>query len=129
MSFVEQDDVFNVVESYMKDLISKLSDKEIINNEFVYLSYEQAMEKYGTDKPDLRYDMEMVDVADIFARSSNEIFSTIAQDTDKNRIKALKVSGGDNIFSKSQMKSFEKWVKQYGAQGLGYFQVKEDGLK
>ena len=129
MSFVEQDDVFNVVESYMKDLISKLSDKEIINNEFVYLSYEQAMEKYGTDKPDLRYDMEMVDVADIFARSSNEIFSTIAQDTDKNRIKALEVSGGDNIFSKSQMKSFEKWVKQYGAQGLGYFQVKEDGLK
>ena len=129
MSFVEQKDVFNVVENYMKDLISKLSDKEIINNEFVRLTYEEAMEKYGSDKPDLRYDMQMVDVADIFARSTNEIFSSIAQDTKKNRIKALKVTNWDNVFSKSQMKNFEKWVKQYGAQGLGYFQMKEEGLK
>jgi aspartyl-tRNA synthetase len=75
MSFVEQEDIFQVVENYMKDLISKLSNKEIINNEFVRLTYEQAMEKYGSDKPDLRYDMEMVDVADIFERSTNEIFS------------------------------------------------------
>jgi aspartyl-tRNA synthetase len=92
MSFVEQEDVFQVVENYMKDLISKLSDKEIINNEFVRLTYDEAMEKYGSDKPDLRYDMQMVDVADIFARSTNEIFSSIAQDTKKNRIKALKVT-------------------------------------
>jgi len=87
------------------------------------------MEKFGSDKPDLRYDMEMIDVADIFAKSTNEIFSSIAQDTEKNRIKALKVVWWDNVFSKSQMKSFEKWVKQYWAQGLGYFQMKEDGLK
>jgi len=130
MSFVEQEDVFQVVENYMKDLIKELGNwKEIINNEFVRLTYEEAMEQYGTDKPDLRYDMKMVDVADIFARSSNEIFSSIAKDPIKNRVKALKVPNGDNIFSKSQMKNFEKWVKQYGAQGLGYFQVKEDGLK
>jgi aspartyl-tRNA synthetase len=49
------------------------------------------MERYGSDKPDLRYDMQMVDVLDIFARSTNEIFSSIAKDPIKNRIKALKV--------------------------------------
>jgi aspartyl-tRNA synthetase len=130
MSFVEQEDIFQIVENFMKDLISNLApEKEIINNEFVRLTYEQAMEQYGTDKPDLRYDMKMIDVADIFERSSNDIFSTIAKDKEKNRVKALKVPGGDNIFSKSQMKNFEKRVKQYGAQGLGYFQVKEEGLK
>lgn len=48
--------------------------------------------------------MQLVDVADIFARSSNEIFSSIASDTDTNRIKAMKVTGGDLVFSKTQMK-------------------------
>ena len=129
MSFVEQEDIFKVVEEFMKDLISNLSDKEIIGNKVERLTYEEAMEKYGTDKPDLRYDMAMVDVDDIFERSSNEIFSSIAKDKKKNRIKALKVPGGDNVFSKSQVKNFEKWVKQYGAQGLAYFQVKEEWLK
>ena len=76
------------------------------------------MESYGTDKPDLRYDMKLVDVADIFARSTNEIFSSIASDTTSNRIKAIRVPNGDNLFSKTQMKNFEKYVRQFGAQGL-----------
>ncbi len=73
------------------------------------------MEKYGTDKPDLRYGMELVDVIDIFARSTNEIFAGIAADTKENRIKAIKVVDGDNQFSKTQMKNFEKYVRQFGA--------------
>jgi len=87
------------------------------------------MEKYGSDKPDMRYDLAMVDVIDIFARCDNEIFSGIAADPAKNRIKALRVPKGDEIFSKRQMKGFEEYVRKFGAQGLGYFQMKEDGLK
>jgi aspartyl-tRNA synthetase len=71
------------------------------------------MEKYGTDKPDLRYGMELVDVLDIFAKSTNEIFSSIASDPENNRIKAIKVVNGDNEFSKTQMKNFENYVRQY----------------
>ncbi|HIC77947.1 MAG TPA: aspartate--tRNA ligase, partial [Sulfurovum sp.] len=70
-----------------------------------------------------------VDVIDIFARCDNEIFSTLAKDTKGNRIKALKVPKGDEIFSKRQMKGFEEYVRKFGAAGLGYFQMKEDGLK
>jgi len=140
MSFVEQEDVFDVVEKFLLDITNELSDKKILtqsvwndkireNWKFFILTHEESMEKYGTDKPDLRFGLEMVDVADIFARSTNWIFSGIWADTVKNRIKALKVPNGDNVFSKTQMKNFEKYVKQYWAGGLGYFQMKEDGLK
>jgi aspartyl-tRNA synthetase len=79
------------------------------------MTHAEAMEKYGSDKPDLRYDMELVDVIDIFARSTNEIFSAIASDKEINRIKAIKVTNGDNVFSKTQMKNFESYVRQFGA--------------
>lgn len=129
MSFVEQDDIFQVVEDYFFDMVPAVSEKTIMDKKFYQMTYEDAMEVYGTDKPDLRYGMKMVDVASIFARSTNEIFSSIASDTTNNRIKALKVTKGDELFSKTQMKNFEKFVKQHGAGGLGYFQMQEDGLK
>ncbi len=140
MSFVEQDDVFTVVEDFLTDITNSISNKKILtktawndilrnNWKFFTLTYEESMEKYWIDKPDLRYWLEMIDVADIFARSSNEIFTWIASDLEKNRIKAMKVPNWDNIFSKSQMKNFEKYVKQYWAHGLWYFQMKEDWLK
>jgi aspartyl-tRNA synthetase len=87
------------------------------------------MEWYGSDKPDLRYDLKMVDVIDIFERCDNEIFTNIAKDPKKNRIKALRVPGADKVFSKREMKGFEDFVRKFGAHGLGYFQMKEDGLK
>ncbi len=129
MSFVEQEDIFAVVESYIKDVTKALSNKKIMDNKFYSMTYDESMETYGSDKPDLRYDMKLVDVIDIFARSTNDIFSSIASDKKQNRIKAIRVKNGDNIFSKTQMKNFEKYVRQYGAQWLGYFQMKEDGLK
>ena len=140
MSFIEQHDVFDVVESFILDVSKELSEKTVItknpgndmireNGKFFILTYDQSLEKYGTDKPDLRFGLEMVDVLDIFARSTNEIFSGIAQDAVHNRIKALRVPNGDNIFSKTQMKGFEDYVKKYGAKGLGYFQMTEEGLK
>jgi len=139
MSFVEQDDIFTVVEDFLVDITEKLSDKKILektdwwdiirtNGKFFTLTHAEAAEKYGSDKPDLRYGMDLIDVMDIFSRSTNEIFSSIASDP-LNRIKALKVPNGDNIFSKTQMKGFEKYVRQYWAGWLGYFQMKEDGLK
>jgi len=71
MSFVEQEDIFKVVENYLEDTVSKLSDKTILGSNFESMSFETAMETYGSDKPDLRYEMKLVDVADIFARSTN----------------------------------------------------------
>ncbi|QCD52979.1 aspartate--tRNA ligase [Campylobacter sp. RM16192] len=127
MSFVEQEDILNMAEEVLKDTFAACGYD--IKTPFRRMSYKEATEKYGSDKPDLRYDLAMVDVIDIFARSSNEIFANIAKDPKKNRIKALKVPNGDNIFSKREMNRFEEFVRKFGAQGLGYFQMKEDGLK
>ncbi len=127
MSFCDQEDVIAVAEELLFDIFTA-AGKEI-PKKFNRMTYAQAMEEYGSDKPDMRFGMAMVDVLDIFANSTNEIFASIAQDPKANRIKAIKCPGGDNIFSKRQMKGFEDYVRKFGAKGLGYFQMKEDGLK
>ncbi|MCH3020393.1 aspartate--tRNA ligase, partial [Listeria monocytogenes] len=77
-------------------------------------------ENYGSDKPDLRFDLKFIDVIDIFTKSNNEIFANIAKDTKKTRIKAIRVPKGDTIFSKRQMQRFEEFVRKFGAQGLAF---------
>ncbi|MDK2062524.1 aspartate--tRNA ligase [Aliarcobacter butzleri] len=127
MSFCNQEDVIKIAEKLIYDIFTKCGKN--VPSTFRRMKYSEAMEKYGSDKPDLRFDMPLVDVIDIFANSTNEIFAEIAKDKKNNRIKALKCKNGDNIFSKRQMKSFEDYVRKFGAKGLGYFQMKEDGLK
>lgn len=127
MSFCDQEDVIKVAERLIYDVFTQCGKD--VPSTFPRIKYSEAMEKYGSDKPDLRFDMPLVDVIDIFANSTNEIFAEISKDTKNNRIKALRVPNGDNIFSKRQMKSFEDYVRKFGAKGLGYFQMKEDGLK
>ncbi len=127
MSFCDQEDVIKVAEKLISDVFIKCGFD--VPTKFKRMTYSEAMENYGSDKPDMRYDLKMVDVIDIFERCDNEIFSSIAKTPKKNRIKALKVPKGDEIFSKRQMKGFEEYVRKFGASGLGYFQMKEDGLK
>ncbi len=127
MSFCNQEDVIKVAEELIKSMFAAAGHD--IATPFNRIKYNDAMELYGSDKPDLRYDLAMVDVIDIFARCENEIFTSIAADAKNNRIKALRVPNADVVFSKREMKSFEDFVRKFGAKGLGYFQMKEDGLK
>ena len=127
MSFCDQEDVIKVAEKLIHDTFQACGKD--VPATFPRMTHFEAMEKYGSDKPDIRFDMPLVDVIDIFAKSTNEIFSEIAKDKAHNRIKAIKCPNGDNIFSKRQMKGFEEYVRKFGAKGLGYFQMKEDGLK
>jgi aspartyl-tRNA synthetase len=127
MSFCDQEDVIKVAEDLLVAMFSACGHE--IKPPFNRITYNNAMEWYGCDKPDLRYGLRMVDVIDIFKRCDNEIFTKIAEHPHTNRIKALKVPGADLIFSKREMKSFEDFVRKFGAHGLGYFQLKEDGLK
>ncbi|MDO8453127.1 MAG: aspartate--tRNA ligase [Sulfurimonas sp.] len=127
MSFCNQEDVIKVAEDLLVSMFAACGHE--IKPPFNRITYNHAMEFYGCDKPDLRYDLKMVDVIDIFERCSNEIFTNIAKHPHTNRIKALKVPGADLVFSKREMQSFEEFVRKFGAHGLGYFQLKEDGLK
>jgi aspartyl-tRNA synthetase len=127
MSFCDQEDVIGVAEELLSGIFNEAGIQ--VQTPFRRMPYSEAMEKYGSDKPDLRFGMEMVEVIDLFADSSNEIFSNIAKDEKNNRIKALRVPNGDKIFSRKIIKELEKFVSKFGAKGLGYFQMREDGLK
>ena len=127
MSFCDQEDVIKVAEDLLEAMFKACGVD--IKPPFNRITYRDAMEWYGSDKPDLRYDLKMVDVIDIFERCDNEIFTNIAKNPHINRIKALRVPGADLAFSKREMKGFEDFVRKFGAHGLGYFQMKEDGLK
>lgn len=129
MSFCKQDDVMKVAESVVKSIMHSVGYNEDIL--FPKYTYAEVMEKYGSDKPDLRYDLGMVEVGDCFLDSSNDIFKTIAQDSKNNRIKALKVSGGDKFFTRKTLGELESFVREFGAKGLAYLQVKAEpeGIK
>ena len=127
MSFCDQEEVIGVAEKLISGIFKAAGHD--VHIPFPRMTHSDAMEFYGSDKPDMRYGLKMVDVIDIFERCDNEIFTGIAANPKMNRIKALKVPQGDTIFSNREMKGFEDYVRKFGAKGLGYFQMKEDGLK
>ncbi|MCH5313737.1 MAG: aspartate--tRNA ligase [Helicobacter sp.] len=127
MSFCEQEDIMSMAETLLKDIFAACGKD--IQIPFMRLKYAKAMESYGSDKPDLRFDMPLVEVGDLFVDSSNPIFQSIAQDAKTNRIKALCVKGGDTFFSRKSLGETEEFVRKFGAKGLAYIQVKENELK
>lgn len=127
MSFCEQDDVINVAESLLKDIFKVCG--YAIETPFVRLKYNDAMENYGSDKPDLRFGLPLIDVAEFFVDSNNEIFSNIAKDLNKNRFKSLKIPNGDSFFTRKLLGECEEFVKKFGAKGLAYIQVRDGELK
>lgn len=124
MSFCTQEDVINVCENLLREIFRAVGRE--ISTPFMRMPYQEAMEKYGSDKPDLRYGLELVEVGDAFADSSNEIFANIAKDTHNQRIKALCVSGGDSFFTRKSLGEAEEFVRGFGAKGLAYIQLKEE---
>lgn len=127
MSFCDENDVMGVAEGLIKNIFAL---KNIdVQTPFMRMSYDEAMESYGSDKPDLRFEMPLVEVGDLFVDSSNDIFKNIAKDPKNNRFKALCVKGGDEFFSRKTLGEAEEFVRKFGAAGLAYIQLKEDGPK
>lgn len=127
MSFCEQDDVITMAETLLKDIFAACGKE--IQIPFKRIPYSEAMESYGSDKPDLRFALPLVEVGDLFLNSTNVIFQEIAKDSKANRIKALCVKGGDEFFSRKSLDETEQFVRKFGAKGLAYIQVKPEGLK
>ncbi|WP_027326919.1 aspartate--tRNA ligase [Helicobacter pametensis] len=127
MSFCDQEDVMEVGEKLISEVFEACGKS--VQIPFMRMSYAQAMEEYGSDKPDLRFEMPLVEVADCFVDSNNEMFASIAKDSKLNRFKALKVEGGDAFFSRKTLGELEEFVRKFGAKGLAYIQIKEDEIK
>ncbi len=127
MSFVEQGDVFEVVEKLMVNLFKNFSSKKIIKEKFPRITYEDAMLKYGTDKPDLRNPLLIYDVTTIFSREDVkfEIFKKLVKSGSKVR---CIVTNNTKDKPRSFFDNIDKWAKEQGASGLAYFTL-EKGKK
>ena len=127
MSFIEMEDIMNLNEKLMMEVTKKFaSDKKIKQMPFPVLTYHEAMNTYGSDKPDLRFDMPIVDISDVAKECEFGIFKSVA--TTGGVVKALCVSGGAK-FTRKEIDEFTEVAKIYRAKGLAYIVVEKDGLK
>ena len=125
MSFVEQEDVFNVVETLLVNTFLKFSNKKLMYNKFPKISYKESMLKYGSDKPDLRNPLIVSDITEIFTREdvSFEIFKKLVKAGSKVRCISTKNTKGK---PRSFFDNIDKWAKEQGASGLAYFTFEKD---
>ena len=125
MSFVEQEDVFNVVEKLMVNTFKSFSNKKLMFDKFPKISYAEAMLKYGTDKPDLRNPLIINDITEIFTREdvSFEIFKKLVKAGSKVRCIVTKNTKDK---PRSFFDNIDKWAKEEGASGLAYFTFEKD---
>ena len=125
MSFVEQEDVFEVVEKLMINLFKKFSTKKKIYEKFPRIKFSDAMMKYGTDKPDLRNPLLINDITDIFKRSDVkfEIFKKLIKSGSIVRAIVTKNTKGK---PRSFFDNIDNWAKEQGSSGLAYFTIEKD---
>jgi len=126
MSFVEQEDVFNVVEKLIVNTFKKFSNKTLMYDQFPKISYADAMLKYGSDKPDLRNPLVINDITEVFSREdvSFEIFKKLIKSGSKVRCISTKNTKDK---PRSFFDNIDKWAKEQGASGLAYFTFEDDG--
>ena len=125
MSFVEQEDVFNVVETLLVNTFKKFSNKKLMYDKFPKISYKDTMLKYGTDKPDLRNPLIINDITEIFTRDdvSFEIFKKLVKSGSKVRCISTKNTKDK---PRSFFDNIDKWAKEQGASGLAYFTFEQN---
>ena len=128
MSFVNQNQVFDILEKLLSSVFEKFSNKKIINKVFPRIPYEQSMLKYGTDKPDLRNPLVILDVSEIFKREDVkfEIFKKLVS---KGNIVRSIVTKQTVEKPRSFFDGIDKWARSEGASGLAYFSFEESNGK
>ena len=125
MSFVEQEDVFGVIETLFLKLFKTFSNKKILHEKFPRITYEDAMLKYGSDKPDLRNPLEISDLTIIFEREDVkfDIFKKLVKSG--SLVRAL-VTKNTKDKPRSFFDSIDRWAKEQGSSGLAYFTLEKD---
>ena len=125
MSFVEQEDVFNVVEKLLVKLFKQFSSKKIVNENFPRIKYQDAMLRYGTDKPDLRNPLIIHDLTSLFTREDVkfEIFKKLVKSG--SIVRAI-ITKNTKEKPRSFFDNIDKWAKEQGASGLAYFTLEKD---
>ena len=130
LSFVDSNEIMNLITEMIRDVFKKTLDVDL--DEFPVISYKDAIERYGIDKPDLRNPLELFEVKSLFKNCSFKVFSDPANDDDS-RIAAIRVPNGKSL-TRKQIDDYTAFVGNYGAKGLAYIRVEDpskgkDGLQ
>ncbi|MEY2855213.1 MAG: hypothetical protein RL030_2345, partial [Pseudomonadota bacterium] len=130
-SFLTQDQIMVLMEGLIRNVFAQVADVAL-PQPFPRMTYAEAMRRYGSDKPDLRVPLELVDVADLVAGCDFKVFAGPASDAD-GRVTALRAPGGGSL-SRSEIDAYTAFVARYGAKGLAYIKVNDrakgrDGLQ
>ena len=122
MSFVNQEDIFESVEPLLRDVFEKFSENMAVNKKFPRISYAESIQKYGTDKPDLRVEIELDDITEVFVDSGFKIFANQISKNEKIKVWAIpSKTGGSRAFCDKM----NKWAIEEGQPGLGYIFFKD----
>ena len=122
MSFVNQEDIFESVEPLLRDVFEKFSENMSVNKKFPRISYAESIQKYGTDKPDLRVEIELDDITEVFVDSGFKIFADQISKNEKIKVWAIpSKTGGSRAFCDKM----NKWAIEEGQPGLGYIFFKD----
>ncbi len=121
-SFIDEADIMRIAETTIRDLFREVLQVEL--GVFPCMSYGEAMHKYGSDKPDMRIPLEIIEVADLMTQVEFKVFSGPATDPDS-RVAALKVPGGGEKLTRKQIDDYGNFVAIYGAKGLAWIKVND----
>jgi len=122
MSFMDETEIMALMEQMIRELFNSVIDEQLVDP-IPQMTYEDAVSRYGIDRPDLRIDMELTELTDIMGQVEFKVFSGPAKDP-KGRVAALRVPGGNSL-SRAQIDGYTEFVKQYGAKGLAYIKVND----
>ena len=125
-SFLSAEEIQEMMEGLLKKVMKDTLGVEVATP-FPRLSFAEAMSRYGNDKPDTRFALELIDVADIVKDSDLKVFSTVVENG--GHVKALNLKGLADEYSRKDADSLAQFVAKYGAKGLAWLKVEEDGLK
>ena len=123
-AFVRENDIQDFVENMIRGIFKEVVDVELAS-EFPRMTWAEAMRRYGSDKPDLRIALELVDVAELVKASEFPVFTAAANDAD-GRVAALRIPGGATL-SRKQIDEYAAHAAKYGAKGLAYIKIAENG--
>jgi aspartyl-tRNA synthetase len=125
-SFMSQDDIIAMMETMMTQLMKNVKGLEIAAP-FPRMSYTEAMNRFGSDKPDTRFGLELVDLGEFAKESSFKVFAAAVENG--GQVKAINVTGSADKYSRKDIDALTEFVGVYGAKGLAWLKVEEDGLK
>lgn len=124
-SFLSAEEIRELNERLLKEIVREVKGEEL-TEDFPVLTYREAMDRFGSDKPDIRFGLELVDVADIVAQSNFKVFTSVVENGGS--VRGINAKGAGDAFTRKEIDGLTDVVSPYGAKGLAWMKVSEDGV-